>query len=475
MSGEPLWSGLALVGALNARVSGGLPKAATGVSIDTRTLEAGDLFVALKGEARDGHEFVRLAFEKGAAAAVVDDAHARELAGAGPLLVVKDVQASLERLGAYARARTAAYVAAITGSVGKTTTKEMARVVFSHAGATHVSHASYNNQWGVPLSLARMPAATRYGFFEIGMNHKGEILKLVDLVKPQVAVVTRVAAAHLEHFSSQEEIADAKAEIFSGILEGGVAIINRDDETYERLYAAARGSAAEHVFSFGSGAGAEARLLSYEPYASHCHVRAEIFGREIEFRLSALGLHLAQNALAVLLLAQLFELDLGEAARSLNEFSPERGRGKRESLEIGGRKITLIDESYNANPTSMRAAFALLAHATPDVGGRRIAVLGDMLELGPSAGELHAGLADDLRQANVDLLFTAGPLMSRAFYAAPDHMHGAHRATAAELAEPLIAALQDGDVVMIKGSNAARLSSISAELRSKSAPEAHHP
>ena len=221
MNKEPLWSGLGLVGALNARISGGgLPREAQGVSIDTRTLAPGDLFVAIKGDTRDGHEFVATAFEKGAAAAVVDEAHARDLAALGPLYVVKDVQLALERLGAYARQRSGAYVAGITGSVGKTSTKDMARVVFSRFGATHASSASYNNQWGVPLSLARMPMATRYAFFEIGMNHAGEIAALVQQVKPHVAVVTRVAPVHLEHFASVEAIADAKAEIFGGLAEG---------------------------------------------------------------------------------------------------------------------------------------------------------------------------------------------------------------------------------------------------------------
>ena len=265
MMQEPLWTGLGLVGALNARVSGGgLPRKASGVSIDTRTLEPGDLFFAINGDARDGHDFVPAAFEKGAAAAVVDEAHARDFAAAGPLFVVKDTQAALERLGAYARARTEAFIAAITGSVGKTSTKDMARLVFSHFGATHASAASYNNQWGVPLSLARMPAATRFGIFEIGMNHAGEIAALVQQVKPHVAVVTRVAPVHLENFASLEAIADAKAEIFGGLLEGGVAIVNRDDETFERLAEAARASKAGHVFSFGSGEGAQARLVSYE-------------------------------------------------------------------------------------------------------------------------------------------------------------------------------------------------------------------
>ncbi len=342
MTQEPLWTGLGLVGALNARVSGGgLPRKASGVSIDTRTLEPGDLFFAIKGDARDGHDFVLAAFEKGAAAAVVDEAHARDVAAAGPLFVVKDVQAALERLGAYARARAEAYIAAITGSVGKTSTKDMARLVFSRFGATHASAASYNNQWGVPLSLARMPAATRFGIFEIGMNHAGEIAALVAQVKPHVAVVTRVAPVHLEYFDSLEAIADAKAEIFGGLLEGGVAIVNRDDETFERLAEAARVSGAGHVFSFGSGQGAEARLISYETHDAVGVASAEIFGRRIDYRINAPGSHIAHNALAVLLVASVFDIDLDQAAAALEEFTPSTGRGRRETLEhVGGRRVS---------------------------------------------------------------------------------------------------------------------------------------
>ncbi|MGA8172256.1 MAG: UDP-N-acetylmuramoylalanyl-D-glutamyl-2,6-diaminopimelate--D-alanyl-D-alanine ligase [Methylocystis sp.] len=469
MRQEPLWSGLGLVGALNARVSGGgLPREATGVSIDTRTLEPGDLFFAIKGDARDGHDFVPAAFAKGAAAAVVDEAHARDLASAGPLFVVKDAQIALERLGAYARARTSAYIAAITGSVGKTSTKDMARVVFSRFGATHASSASYNNQWGVPLSLARMPTASRFGVFEIGMNHAGEIAALVEQVKPHVAVVTRVAPVHLENFSTLEAIADAKAEIFGGLLDGGVAILNRDDATYERLVEAARASKAGHVFSFGSGEGVEARLLSYETQDGVGVASAWIFGRRINYRVGAPGLHIAQNALAVLLVAHVFDIDLEQAAAALEDFTPSVGRGRRETLERDGGTIALIDESYNANPTSMRAAFELLAATNPGPNGRRVAVLGDMLELGPRSGELHAELGDDLARSRVDLLFTAGPNMARAFYAAPESMRGAHRPNAAELEEPLLAALRPGDVVMVKGSNGSRMGALVAALRDSS-------
>lgn len=469
MRQEPLWSGLALVGALNARVSGGLTREATGVSIDTRTLQPGDLFVAIKGEARDGHEFVRAAFEKGAAAAVVDEAHVAELAGAGPMFVVKDVQQSLEALGRRARARSNAFIAAITGSVGKTSTKDMTRLMLSRFGDAHASVASYNNQWGVPLTLARMPAATRFGVFELGMNHAGEIAGLVAQVRPHVAVVTRVAPVHLEHFASIEAIADAKAEIFSG-LDGGVAILNRDDATCARLAEAAAATAG-HVFGFGEAEGAEARLLSYETVDGAGEVEAEIFGKRIAYRIGAPGKHIALNSLAALLVAVVFDLDVEKAASTLADFEPPAGRGQRETLTAANGDFTLIDESYNANPTSMRAAFDLLAATTPGVGGRRIAVLGDMLELGPGGAELHAGLAGDLARARVDLLFTAGPLMASLYYAAPNAMRAAHRRTALELEEAVLAVLRSGDVVMVKGSNGSRMSRIVAAMKQKFAAQ----
>lgn len=465
MTQEPLWSGLALVGALRARVSGGLSRAATGASIDTRTLQSGDLFFAIKGDARDGHEFVRDALDKGAAGAVIDEAHAREFAGLGPLLVVKNVQQALEALGARARDRSNAFIAAVTGSVGKTSTKDMTRLMLSHFGETHASVASYNNQWGAPLTLARLPASARYGVFELGMNHAGEIAALVAQVRPHVAVVTRVAPVHLEHFSSLEAIADAKAEIFSG-LDGGVAILNRDDATYDRLAAAAARTAG-HVFSFGEAEDAQARLLSYETAGEAGLVDADIMGRRLRYRIGAPGKHVALNSLAALLVAVVFDVDIDEAALTLSEFAPPAGRGQREKRTARDGDFTLIDESYNANPTSMRAAFESLAAAAPGAGGRRIAVLGDMLELGPRGGEIHAELAEDLKRAHVDQLFTAGPLMSRLFYAAPEAMRGAHRATAQELEEVVLAAIRPGDVVMVKGSNGSRMSRIVAVMRKK--------
>ena len=469
MTGKPLWSGLALVGALRARASGGLAREAAGVSIDTRTLQPGDLFIAIKGETRDGHEFVRAAFEKGAAAAVIDEAHAAELSGAGPLFVVKDVQQSLESLGQRARERTQAFIAAITGSVGKTSTKDMTRLMLSRFGDTHASTASYNNHWGVPLTLARMPAESRFGVFELGMNHAGEIAALVAQVRPHVAVVTRIAPVHLEYLGSIEKIADAKAEIFSG-LDGGVAIINYDDVFFERLSSAAAPNAS-YVVGFGESEGAHARLLSYAPDGEGALIEAQILERRLRFRIGAPGKHLALNALASLLVGAVFDVDLEAAASAFADFRPPSGRGQREKISTADGEFTLIDESYNANPTSMRAALELLGAAPTGPGGRRIAVLGDMLELGPQAAELHAALAGDLIDARVDLLFTSGPLMSRLSYAAPDSMRAAHRATPLELEEAVLSAVRPGDVVMVKGSNGSRMSRIVSALKTAFAPE----
>ena len=314
MTNDPIWSGLGLVTALRARVSGRLPAGVGGVSIDTRTLKAGDLYVAIRGETHDGHDFVRTAFERGAAAAVVDETHASALVGSGCLYIVADALESLGRLGAAARDRSRARVIAVTGSVGKTSTKEALRLVMADSGPTHASVASFNNHWGVPLTLARMPAETRFGVFEIGMNHPGEITPLVQLVRPHVAIVTAVEPVHLEHFSGIEAIADAKAEIFSGLVPGGLAIINRDATTYGRLRAAAEASPARHILTFGEHPEADARLASFGDTHDGSEAIATILGRRIPFALGAPGRHLALNALAVLLAAKAGGIDLDEAA-----------------------------------------------------------------------------------------------------------------------------------------------------------------
>ncbi len=462
----PLWTGLGLIAPLRARVSGGVPPAATGVSIDTRTLEPGDLFFAITGDASDGHDYVGKAFAAGAVACVVDESHADALAGTGPLLIVDDVLASMENLGRAARTRTQARVIAVTGSVGKTSTKEALRVALTPAGTLHASAASYNNHWGVPLTLARMPAETRFCVAEIGMNHAGEITPLVAMVRPHVAIVTNVSPVHLEFFPSVEAIADAKAEIFSGLEPGGVAIINRDSPHFERLDAAARQSPAGLVATFGAHERADAQLLEIVPAPSHSVVKARIVGREITFRLGAPGRHLAENALAVLLAAHAVGADLDVAATALAFFQAGKGRGERATIATADGSFTLIDESYNANPASMGAALALAGTLVPSGDGRRVAVLGDMLELGERSPELHAGLADDLAAAHFDLVLAAGPMMrSLAGTLFECGLPCEWRAAAADLQPIVLDAIRAGDVVVVKGSNGSRMAPIVGALK----------
>jgi UDP-N-acetylmuramoyl-tripeptide--D-alanyl-D-alanine ligase len=461
-----LWSEAELTGALRAPPSAPLARAAGGVSIDTRTLEAGDLFFAIKGDTRDGHDYVTPAFEAGAAAAVVDSERAPSLAAHGPVFAVSDTLTALERLGVAARARAKARIVAVTGSVGKTTTKEMLRAMLSECGAAHASAASYNNHWGVPLTLARMPARADFAVFEIGMNHAGEIAPLARMVRPHAALVTTIAPVHIEYLGSIEAIADAKAEVFQGLEGGGSAALNRDAPQFERLAraAAARGV---RVLSFGSGGECDARLIDVAAIDGGSRVRASVLGRTMRFDLGAPGVHMAQNALGALLAAAALGADVETCAGALASFSPQKGRGERFLIVTPRGCATIIDESYNANPASMRAALALLGAAEPGPTGRRIAVIGDMLELGPRGAAMHAELAADLRANKVDLLFGAGPLTRALFDAAPPSMRAAWAERSSELTADVANALRRGDVAMIKGSNGSRMGPLVAALRER--------
>ena len=466
MVADPLWSGLGLVAPLGARLAGPMPSGVGGISIDTRTLAAGDLFVALKGDS-DGHDHVAAAFAKGAAAAVVDEAHADALRGTGPLLVVHDTLDALRGLGQAARARTEGAVIAVTGSVGKTGTKEALRLVLSGSGATHASAASYNNHWGVPLTLARMPKTTRYGVFEIGMNHAGEIEPLVAMVRPDVAVITTVAPVHLEFFDSVSAIADAKAEIFSGLKPGGTAIVNHDIETFYRLATRAAGSPAGRLLSFGEHPESDARLDAIALDADGSDIEATVLGRPLRFRLGAPGRHLAMNALAVILAAEAVGIDPATTARALGRMAAGAGRGERTVLHAPSGAFTLIDESYNANPASMRAAIALLGGTPVGPEGRRIAALGEMRELGPDGAKLHEALAAELIEQRVDLVFAAGPLAKPLYDALPAVLRGAWAPVSTEIEGVLADALRAGDAVMVKGSNGSRMGPVVAALKSR--------
>jgi UDP-N-acetylmuramoyl-tripeptide--D-alanyl-D-alanine ligase len=461
-----LWSEAELKAAFGVAPSAPLIAAIGGVSIDSRTLEAGDLFIAIKGAAHDGHDHVARAFESGAAAAVVSRERAARLAALGPVFAVDDTLSAMGRLGIAARARSKARIVAVTGSVGKTTVKEMLRAMLEACGATHASAASYNNHWGVPLTLARMPAGARYGVLEIGMNHAGEIAPLTRMARPHAALVTTIAPVHIEHLGSIEAIAEAKAEIFLGLEPGGAAALNRDAPQFERLAKAAKARRAR-VLSFGRDADCDARLIGLEPIDGGSRVRTRVLGRELAFVLGAPGVHMAENALGALLAAEALGADLGSCAAALRRFSPQQGRGARFSVKTPDGPATIIDESYNANPASMRAALALLAAAKPGPKGRRIAVIGDMLELGPKAEAMHAELAADLRLNCVDLLFGAGPLTRALYDAAPASMRAAWAERSNELTDQVARALRGGDVAMVKGSNGSRMGPLVAALRDR--------
>jgi UDP-N-acetylmuramoyl-tripeptide--D-alanyl-D-alanine ligase len=454
-----LWSLDTMAAAMHAERAGVLPPDVYGISIDSRSVAKGDAFFAINGENRDGHEFVDGALKAGAGLAVVTRDQRGRFANA-PLLVVADVLEALRDLARAARTRTRAHVIAVTGSVGKTGTKDALRLALSADGETHASVASYNNHWGVPLSLARCPASAKYAVFEIGMNHAGEITPLAKLVRPRVAIVTGIEPVHLEYFGSLEKIADAKAEIFSSVEPGGAAVLNRDNVQFSRLIAAAKAARIERVVSFGEHGDADARLVRVSLHADRSAVEARILGQTVTYKLGAPGRHLVLNSLAVLAAVSLVGADLALGALALDSFRPASGRGARTVLTVPGGNALLIDESYNANPASMRAAIALLGQAPIGKRGRRIAVLGDMLELGPAAAELHRSLGGAIEAAGIDLVFCSGPQMRALWEALPSRARGGYAETAAELEPAVVDAMRAGDAIMVKGSLGSKMGPI---------------
>jgi UDP-N-acetylmuramoyl-tripeptide--D-alanyl-D-alanine ligase len=443
---EKLWHAAELAAAVGSRDPG---FDVTGVAIDTRLIAPGDLFVALRGE-RDGHDFVDEALAKGAAGALVSQG--------GPdarLLRVDDTLAGLHRLGEAARARTGAKMIAVTGSVGKTTTKEMLRRALGAFGAVHAAEASFNNHIGVPLTLARLPAAADFAVLEIGMNHPGEILPLAMLARPDVAVVTAVERVHIGLMGSEEAIAAEKASIFKGLVPGGMAVLPGDSVFLPVLLDGVPKGMRSLVFN-----GADAALHEVENAAEGSKVIATMMGRAVHYRLAAPGRHMASNALAALTVCAALELDLTKAATALSGFAPFAGRGARREVMLPGGTFLLLDESYNASAASIRAALAVLALQP----GRHVAVLGDMLELGDDAEAEHLSLLAGMDAA--DVVFTCGAMMGRLFDALPAAMQGAHRADAASLAPVVRDALRPGDSVLVKGSYGSRMRDVIAVLES---------
>lgn len=440
---------------------------ASGVSIDTRTLLPGDLFVALT-DVRDGHDFVQQALEKGASAALVSR-HPKGVPATAPLLVVPDVLEALEKLAIAARARSDALVVAVTGSVGKTTTKDMLHHVLSSQGATHAAEKSLNNHWGVPLTLARMPKATKWAVIEVGMNHPGEIRPLSRIAKPDVAIVTTVAEVHLSAFEGINGIAQAKAELFEGMQPGGQAILNGDIDTLPILSDAARAAGGE-IVTFGARQPCDYRLLDVKMTAGNEIVKAQHQTIPLLFKIGGVGRHLAVDALAVLAAVSAAGADLAVAALDLANWHPPEGRGQRHRVALdpidARLDLELIDEAYNANPASMAAAFEVLRQSAPVDGigriqhGRRIAILTDMLELGPTSAEKHASLATLPAMAFVDIVHCAGPMMKHLHRALDPDQRGEWHESAETLAKNAHRLLDAGDVVMVKGSKGSHASHV---------------
>ena len=443
-----LWTSDEVLAALTA-ASITAPFAAEGVTFDSRAVGKGDLFFALSGETTDGHGFVADALSRGAAAAVVS----REVEGArGTLVRVPDTMNALVELGLAARRRSQARIASVTGSVGKTSTKDALRAMLSAQAPTSASVASYNNHVGVPVSLARLPRDVRYGVFEIGMNHPGEIEPLARQVAAHVGIVTNVGPVHIGHLGSEEAVADEKGCLFAGMAEGAVAVLNRDSRHYDRLVGKARHFGVSRIVGFGRSDAAEARLVSCDLQDSGSDVAALIHGRRIEYRLGAAGEHWVLNSIGALAVIEALGADVAKAAATLADVKASPGRGARRRLAFGDGAIELLDESYNANPVSVRAMLSVLARTEPQRGGRRVLALGDMRELGEGADAYHAGLADAVAASGAAQVFLCGPHMEALWRLLPPAQRGVHRPDSAALAGDVAAALRAGDVVAVKGS-----------------------
>ncbi len=445
---------------------------ASGVSIDSRSLTAGDLFVALRDH-RDGHDFVALAFEAGAAAAVVS----RKPQGVednATLLLVDDAQLALERLGVAGRNRCSAKVVAVTGSVGKTSSKEMLRLLLLKRGRTHAAERSHNNHWGVPLTLANLPRAADFAVVEIGMSRRGEIMPLSKMACPHTALVTAVAPAHLEALGSLEEIAAEKAEVFSGLEAGGTAVVNTDFPSSEIVLRKARESGAR-VVTFGTSPGVDWRLVEARASGQGTEVQAEHEGCSRSFRLAARGRHFAVNAIGVLAVASSVGADPFDGTVELSKWTPPVGRGNCHSIVLdqgkGRHSIRLLDDAYNANPASLAAALDVLAETAPGERssgsgiGRRIAILGDMLELGGAAAEVHAGFAEHPSMQEISLVHCAGPLMRNLYDSLPLEKRGFWSEGAESLAAKAHRLAAAGDIVLVKGSNASQISVVARAIR----------
>jgi UDP-N-acetylmuramoyl-tripeptide--D-alanyl-D-alanine ligase len=464
---EPLWQWADLVAAAQGDADGTPALRITGFSIDSRSLTPGDVFVALR-DARDGHAFVPAAFKAGAAATIVARDYPRG-DSSGAFIRVGDPLRALEAIGRAARTRANARIVAVTGSVGKTGSKEMLRHALSLIGPTHAAEKSYNNHWGVPLTLARMPPSAAFAVLEIGMNHAGEITPLAEMARPHVALITTVEPVHLGHFSSVGAVAEAKAEIFTGLVPGGGAVLPRDNDHFPLLRERAAAVGAK-IVTFGYHNDADFRALQVDLGPKGSSVIAGQGSRRFPYRLGAPGEHYVKNSLGVLAALSALGADVMRCLPGLAQVTAPAGRGARTLLELPDGQVLLIDESYNANPASVRAALAAMAATPRDAFPRRMAVLGDMLELGEASAELHRGLKEAIASAGVDLVLACGPMMKLLFDDLPRERQGAWAPTSTELAAALPDLVRAGDVVMIKGSLGTRMAPVVEAMLARFGP-----
>jgi UDP-N-acetylmuramoyl-tripeptide--D-alanyl-D-alanine ligase len=451
--------------ALAATAGNGDPSwQANGVSIDSRAIEPGDLFVALAGPSHDGHDHVAAALAAGATAAMVER-HPDGVTANAPLLLVANSQKGLEALGQAGRTRFGGKVIGLTGSVGKTGTKEMLHHMLSQQGQTLATRGNLNNHIGTPLTLARLPREADFAVIELGMNHPGEIRPISQMTRPHVALITRIAPAHTAFFASLDEVAAAKAEIFEGLEAGGTAIVNADDGFGTTLGQAAKRAGANAVLSFGEASDADSRLLQADLQADGSFVQADILGTTLAYRLGAPGQHWVHNSLGALADVAAIGGDIKTAASALATIRPPPGRGATERLVLPQGAITLIDESYNASPAAMRAAFAVLCRHKPASTGRRVAILGDMLELGANAEGDHAELGRALAELPIATVFAAGSEMPALMATLRPEQRAGHSPNAAALAVQIVSSLREGDVVLVKGSLGIGMARIISALR----------
>ena len=453
----PLWAAPELKMALNTVVEETI--FANGVTFDSRTVKPGDLFVALKTEKNDGHRYVQQAIEKGAVACIVD--HEISELKKNQQIVVSDTLKALEALARFARMRTMAEVVGITGSCGKTTTKEMLTSCLSKQGKTHATQKNFNNNLGVPFTLANMPADTQYAVIEMGISHPGEMTELSDFVRPNVTLITNIAPAHQEFFADTRAIAAEKIHILDYQTKEGAIVLNVDDAQYQFLADTSVGAGLKKIIRFGQGEKADFRLISATPKQEKTHVVAEWHGEKIQYDLNFFGSHFALNSLAVLAAIDALGASVDQAITDLPTLSPEQGRGCVFDLQLDGKTIHIIDDAYNANPVSMKAGIQALGLRK----GQKIAVLGDMLELGTKSYEMHLDILTQLEQNNVNKLYAVGPTMSQVFDLAPPDIQGAKALSALDLVETLKNDLQDGDWVLFKASHGTGLDPLIQKLK----------